>query len=77
MINLNIKIELILEIWMINWIFYEYDSFFMNINYESKIWFEIDEYNSYSMNIDYDMRVWFMIWDDLYSINVNYDMKIR
>ena len=44
----------------------------MNINYELRIWFEIDEYDSYSMNIDYDMKIWFMIWDDLYSININY-----
>ena len=70
--DLSIEIKLILKIWMINWIFYKHDSFFMNINYESRIWFEIDEYDSCLMNIDYDMRVWFMIWDDLYSMNISY-----
>ena len=59
-----------------NWISYEYNSFFMNINCESRIWFEIDEYDLYSINVNCDMRVWFMIWDDLYLININHS-RIR
>ena len=56
-----------------NWISYKYDSFFMNIDYESRIWFEIDEYDSYSMNVNCDMRVWFMIDEnDSCLININH-----
>ena len=69
---MNIKIESILKIWVMNWIFYKYDSFFMNINCESRIWFEIDRYDLCLMNISYDMKAWFMIWDDLYSMNIDY-----
>ena len=69
--DLNIEIESILEIWMMDWIFYEHDSFFTNIDYESRIWFGIDGYDSCLMNVDYDMRAWFVIWDDLYSIDIS------
>ena len=74
---MNIKIELILEIWIINWIFYKYDLFFMNINYESRIWFEIDEYNLYLMNINHDMKVWFMIKEyNSCLMNINH-LKVK
>ena len=54
-----------------NWMFCEHDSFSMDIDCESRVWFGIDKYDSYSMNTDCGMRVWFMIWDDLYSMNID------
>ena len=70
--NLNIEIESILEVWMMNWMFYEYDSFFTDIDCESWVWFGIGEHDSYSMNVDCDTKVWFMIWDGLYLMNINH-----
>ena len=70
--DLNVGIESILEVWVMNWMFYEHDSFFMNIDCESRIWFGIDGYGSCSMNVDCDAGAWFVIWDDLYLININY-----
>ena len=55
-----------------NWMSYEYDSFFMDIDCESRVWFEIDGYDSCSMNADHDVRAWFVIWDDLYSMNIDH-----
>ena len=56
-----------------NWMSYEYDSFFMNIDCESRIWFEIDGYDSCSMNVDRDARAWFMIEEnDSYSMNIDH-----
>ena len=70
--DLSVEIELILEIWVIDWMSYKHDSFFMNIDCESRIWFGIDGHDSYSMNADCDMGVWFMIWDDLYSMDIDH-----
>ena len=55
-----------------DWMSYGHDSFFMDIDYESRVWFKIDEHDSCSMNADCSMKAWFMIWDDLYSMNIDH-----
>ena len=70
--NLSVEIESILEVWVMNWMSYGHDSFFMNTDCGSEVWFGIDGYDSCSMNADCGMRAWFVIWDDLYSININH-----
>ena len=70
--SLSVGIESILEVWVIDWMSCEHDSFFMNIDCGSRVWFGIDEHDSCSMNADCDTKTWFVIWDDLYSMNIDH-----
>ena len=52
-IDLSIEIESILEIWVMNWMFYEHDSFSMDTDCDARAWFVIEKSDSCSMNIDH------------------------